>query len=418
MVVVKDLSHAQTILEKYIRPATPGAYTLDLMRSLMAFLGNPQDSLKIIHVAGTSGKTSTSYYAAALLYENGFKVGLSVSPHIDSVTERAQINLQSLPEDKYCEELGIFLDLVDQSKLDPSYFEILVAFSYWLFERQRVDYAVIEVGLGGLLDGTNVINRKDKICIITDIGYDHTEILGKTLPEIAAQKAGIIYDNNSVFMHSQPKEVEDVIKNTSTIHHAQLHIIKAENELSELSAFKDLPEFQQRNFSLAYSAVKELLPSPANIEGAISVYIPARMEAVEWSGKTVIIDGSHNKQKLRKLVEASEAKYHNRSIVLVVSFGQNKTASLEANLETLRTISSHLIVTEFTLGQDEVRKAINAPDIASVAEKLGFSVMIETDPQKAFLLALRQSEELVLVTGSFYLLNHIRPLMQLGERTR
>lgn len=411
MIVVKDLAHAQTLLEKFVRPMTPGAYTLELMRSLMAYLGNPQDALKIIHVAGTSGKTSTSYYTAALLLENGFKVGLGVSPHIDSVSERAQINLQPLPEALYCKELSIFLDLIEQSELQPSYFELLVAFSFWLFERQKVDYEVIEVGLGGLLDGTNVINREDKICIITDIGYDHTEILGKTLTKIAAQKAGIIHNGNQVFMHQQTSEITDVIKNTSLLKSASLHVITGNAAFTQPN-FTNLPEFQQRNFTLAYEAIKNILPQPAHIENALSVYIPARMEEVQLSTKTIVLDGSHNEQKIGKLIDAMKKKYPNQSVVLLVSFGQNKSASLEKNLSILREISSHIIITQFHLGQDEIRRAIEPLVIAEQAKKLGFTAEIEDNPQTAFRHAQIQSEDIVLVTGSFYLLNHVRPLIR------
>ena len=163
------------------------AYTLDVMKALMEHLGNPQNQLRVLHVAGTSGKTSTAYYCAALLKEAGKKVGLSVSPHVDTVNERLQINGQPMPEAEFCKVLSEFLDVVAESGIKPSYFELLVAMTYWEFARQKVDYAVIEVGLGGLRDGTNVIERADKVCLITDIGLDHTEILGHTLTKITGE---------------------------------------------------------------------------------------------------------------------------------------------------------------------------------------------------------------------------------------
>ena len=418
MITVKDFTHAQKLLEHFI-PATKSVrYTLGRMQALMTFLGNPQDHLKVIHVAGTSGKTSTAYFAAALLVENGLKVGLSVSPHIDSVAERAQINLQTLTEDIYCQELGIFLNLVDRSNLHPTYFEVLVAFSFWLFDRQKVEYAVIEVGLGGLLDGTNVIHRKDKICVITDIGYDHTEILGNTLEQISVQKAGIIHENNQVFMHTQATEIMRAVRQKAQQENARLEEVKEDEMLTRHGEFKALPKFQQRNFSLAYAAVKDIIPQRRNISKALCVYIPARMEEVIWQNKTIILDGSHNEQKIASLVEAVEKKYTNQSILLVVSFGENKSTSLTGSLDILRSISSHVVITKFNLGQDEIRKPIDPIVIDALAKELGFMTKIHNDPKEAFLYALKQKEQVILVTGSFYLLNHIRPIMKPGGQIR
>jgi len=420
MVRIQNLSHAQTLLDAFIPTSKSMRYTLDRMQSLMAYLGNPQDKLKVVHIAGTSGKTSSSYYAAALLVKSGFRVGLSVSPHIDSITERAQINLESLPEALYCKELGIFLDLVQKSAVHPSYFEVLVAFSYWLFARHNVDYAVMEVGLGGLLDATNVAHREDKICIITDIGLDHTEILGTTLPEIAAQKAGIIQHGNSVFVHTQAPEVMAVIDEKAKREHATYEMVGVDELLESSAVFTALPTFQQRNVSLVYGALKPIFiqMNPSAVEEALRVQVPARMEERNVADKVVVLDGSHNEQKLTALVSAMNKQYAGISIVLLVSFGENKATSLERNLKTLREISDHIIVTKFSLGQDEIRSPIKPRIICDVADDLGFESEIIADPREAFAYALAQQEKLVLVTGSFYLLNHIRPLMNISEPTQ
>jgi len=420
MVRIQNLSHAQALLDAFIPTSKSMRYTLDRMQALMAYLGNPQDNLKVVHIAGTSGKTSSSYYAAALLVKSGFRVGLSVSPHIDSVTERAQINLQPLIEKLYCSELGIFLDLVAESKLKPSYFELLVAFSYWLFERQKVDYAVMEVGLGGLLDATNVVHREDKICIITDIGLDHTEILSSILPEIAAQKAGIIQHGNSVFMHTQAPEIMAVIDEKAKREHATYEIVGVDELLESSAVFLALPAFQQRNISLVYGALKPILiPMKLSaVDEVLHVQVPSRMEERKFADKIVVLDGSHNEQKLTALAAAMKKQYAGIAIVLLVSFGENKATSLERNLKTLREISDHIIATKFSLGQDEIRSPIEPRIICDVADDLGFESKIVTDPREAFAYALAQQEKLVLVTGSFYLLNHIRPLMNLSESTQ
>jgi len=154
------------------------------------------------------------------------------------------------------------------------------------------------------------------------------------------------------------------------------------------------------------------------VDEALRVQVPARMEERKVADKIVVLDGSHNEQKLTALVSAMNKQYAGISIVLLVSFGENKATSLERNLKTLREISDHIIATKFSLGQDEIRSPIEPRIICDVADDLGFESEIIADPREAFAYALAQQEKLVLVTGSFYLLNHIRPLMNISEPTQ
>jgi dihydrofolate synthase/folylpolyglutamate synthase len=419
MLRIETFSEASKLLAKFIPPDRPTSYTLDRMEQLMDYLGNPQNRLSVIHIAGTSGKTSTSYYIAALLHATGKTVGLSVSPHIDTIAERAQIDLRPLEESDYCEQLGIFLELIEKSGIQPSYFEVLVAFMYWLFEKRGVDYAVVEVGLGGLLDGTNVVGRSDKICVITDIGFDHTEILGNTLQEIATQKGGIVLEGNQVFMHSQPREVMETIGDICTQRSAHLTVVDDDLSMLNVHQYEMLPTFQKRNISLAYSTVKHALGSDYDhtlltraLNDSIATYIPARMEEATWHKKTVIMDGSHNPQKIGALVKAIENKYSDRSVCLVVSFGENKAISLDENLRQLHSISSTIVITQFSLGQDEPRQPIDPRVIEIAAKQQSFeTVLVEPDPDAALDVAARQSTDIILITGSLYLLNHIRPIV-------
>jgi dihydrofolate synthase/folylpolyglutamate synthase len=412
---ITRFSEAESVLAQFIPPSADAPYSLDRIKNLMAFLGNPQNKLSIIHVAGTSGKTSTSYYLAAFLRSTGRTVGLSVSPHIDSLAERAQINMELLEEADFCRELTTFLTLVEQSGIHPSYFELFVAFMYWLFEKRGVDYAVVEVGLGGLLDGTNVVDLADKVCVITDIGFDHMNILGNTLPEIAAQKAGIILPRNHVFMHTQDEEVMGVIRQTCATKQAEL-IVTDEALPVE---YGSIPAFQKRNISLAYQVICHVLPEAndqalfkKSIESVLMTYIPARMEEVTWRGKLLVLDGSHNEQKLRALAGSMSEKYGNTPLRIVAAFGQNKSVSLNHNLRVLRGLSETITLTKFDHGQDELRAAIAPEEVATIAKEENFSdIHIETDPEKAILEAVDYPEKIILVTGSFYLLSQIRPFI-------
>ena len=158
---------------------------------LMAHVGNPHEHLRAVHVAGTNGKGSTSHLIAAVLQAAGYKVGLFTSPHLISLTERIRINGQPIPEAEvadFIEQNRAFLD-----ELQPSFFETMTALAFAYFVKEQVDIAVVEVGLGGRLDSTNVLTPL--LSVITNIGFDHTEFLGNTLPKIAREKAGIIKPN-------------------------------------------------------------------------------------------------------------------------------------------------------------------------------------------------------------------------------
>ena len=212
---IKTFEDVSTVLRPYVplvKELTGKDTVFDRILPLMDFLGHPENELRTIHIAGTSGKTSTSYYISSLLTLAGQNVGLTVSPHIDQISERTQINGQPLDETTFCQQLSIFLDLVDQSKIKPSYFELIYSFSIWLFAKLKVDYAVIETGVGGLYDATNIVDREDKVCVITDIGYDHMQLLGNTLSSIAAQKVGIVHKGNELLMYRQSQEVMAVIE--------------------------------------------------------------------------------------------------------------------------------------------------------------------------------------------------------------
>lgn len=416
---ISSFAQAQAVLNQFVpqKPQSTG-YTLDNITAFMNYLDNPQNKLKVIHVAGTSGKTSTAYYVASLLNSAGYTTGLTVSPHIDQVNERAQIDLKPLPEADYCRELSEFLKLVINSQIDLSYFEVLVAFSYWLFNKRGVEYAVIEVGLGGLLDGTNVVNRADKVCIITDIGLDHTTILGNTLEKIAFQKAGIITPSNNVFINEQPSEVVAVIADVSQRSRATLHVLEDDVKQNDIAVFK-LPLFQQRNFALALAAVNFVCErdhrtkiSTKQIQQATKIYIPGRMEVMKYNDKTLILDGSHNEQKISALVKSIEEQFPKSTITLLVSFGSNKGPSVAESLKLLRKLGSKIIITQFVSRQDEIRVPIDPDQLAIGAKVAGFEdITIEPNSAKALEMLVQDSSDVGLVTGSFYVLNSIREIV-------
>jgi dihydrofolate synthase / folylpolyglutamate synthase len=415
---IKSFNDAHEVLKSFIpRSQERGAYTLDRMQRLMEYLGNPQNTYTVIHVAGTSGKTSTSYYMASLLHATGSKVGLAVSPHVDEINERVQINLRPLPEQKFCRQLQKFIKLVEATKIKPTYFELIVAFAYWQFAQDKVDYAVIEVGLGGLLDGTNVVSTNDKICVITDIGLDHTEILGKTLPEIAAQKAGIIRPYNSVFMYEQGTEVLNVVREVCEAQSAELHEIMPMKS-AELPT--NLPLFQRRNWYLAFCVYEYIADrdgvgklSEQQLAITTEIKIPARMETLVFRDKVVIMDGAHNAQKLQTLFKSIKNQYPRHEIAALISLKQTKGIRTQTSLEVIVKHVSWLGITSFNSEDDAPYKSVEPAKLAERCHMMGFDRWeIIDDPKQAFTEFLKRPEPILLATGSFYLLNHIRPIVK------
>ena len=411
MPTVNSLSEVEEYLEKYHRFKWVD-YNLDRMVQLMDFLGNPQDSYKTIHVAGTSGKTSTSYFIAGLLKEAGYKVGLTVSPHVDGINERLQIDMRPIECKDYIKYVNKFIKLTDQSGIKSSWFEFITAFAFWYFAKEKVDYAVIEVGLGGFLDATNVIKREDKICVLSDIGFDHMAILGNTLSEIAFQKAGIVHQDNVLITHKQPEEVMDVYKEVCTLKKAFLLVVddpKIQNN--------DFPIYQQRNFNLAYKAYSYLtgrdqikILKKEQLNKVMSIHIPGRMEKLKHKGKTIIFDGAHNKQKMQTFVESFKKLYPDYKPAILLAVKDGKDIDQIANC--LKPLAGLVITTQYHENQDYRADSWPAHEV-SLAFEDKTKTIVEPDYKKAFQLLIESDSDPVIITGSFYLISKIKREMEL-----
>lgn len=387
-------------------------YTLGPIRAFMEAIGNPQNSYQVVHVAGTSGKTSTCYYTAALLSASGLKTGLTVSPHISKVSERIQINLLPASDKLFASELGVFLDVVKEVAIDLTYFEVLMAFAYWFFGRQKVDVAVIETGIGGLLDGSNVVRNPSKVCVLTDIGLDHTALLGETIPQIAAQKAGIIGEDNDVFCWQQPPPVMSVFRNAAKAQNAAFHVLTVQIEALPSA----MPLFQKRNFSLAVYAVTSLLKekyhkelSRSVLKAAAKQVIPARMERFKIGNTSVTLDGAHNPQKMQALVKSYLHIHGTTPLIVLYASIEGPDAKIEQTVaELLRLKPQTIILTSFESLQDMKKASIAPVTLQKIFHNAGFNdTTVIADPHKA-LKQLLKSKAQILVTGSLYLLFELR----------
>jgi len=411
----KYLKLIKLSLRKYLplSKELPGeSQVIDRIALVMDSIDNLQDKLKIIHIAGTSGKTSTAYYISSLLIQSGQRTGQLISPHVDVITERIQINGEQIKPKEFYLLLSEFLSIIETKKLKATYFEILYAFGFWVFYRKNVDYAVIETGIGGKYDATNIARREDKVCVITAIGYDHMHLLGHSLSLIAEQKAGIIHHNNQAIVLNQSKEILTVIK--KRVKECQARLIIVDEGDQTILPIKDLPKFQKQNWSVAkrtydYLSQRDGLIELNKDQLAIScqTYIPARMETIRLANKIVIMDAAHNKQKLQAIVDSIKEKYPKQKVTIIL--GMKKDKDRQDLSKIIDQIADLTITTAFKTTIDLPTQAVNPNLLAKELVNQGsINVKPIEDLKTAFKLALKEKNKIILVTGSFYLISQLR----------
>jgi dihydrofolate synthase/folylpolyglutamate synthase len=399
-------------------------------------MDNPQDKIKIIHIAGTSGKGSTAYLLSLQLTAIGVRTGLFLSPHIRDIRERIQIDnsfLTSMRFVKYLNEIVPYVERMEGSMHGkPTYFEILTSLAFYIYEQERVDYAVIETGLGGLYDATNAASG-NKVCIITKLGMDHKEILGGTIPEIARQKAGIINQNAVVISPEQDSNAVQVLEETVRSKGAKLFILKEgvnfENVKEDVDRtvfdfeFLDykfdrlsiglLGGYQAENCSLALAAFilvckrDGLTIDEGSIRKALrGAHFFGRMTKYKMNNKNIILDGAHNAQKMEVFIMAIRNIYPRRTFHFLISFVEGK--EFEPMLRLIIPVAKSIVITSFSLGtQDLFRKSVEPEEVGRELSRMGFSsARIILDPNEALKeLLLSEDKADVIVTGSFYLIS-------------
>lgn len=407
---MKSLDDVEQVLLAYAPSRLSGAdYQLERISALLQRVGNPQNNLRVVHVAGTSGKTSTAYFSRALLEATGVKVGLTVSPHIKTICERVQIQGGPIADKVFVKYFNEFYPLVEDVTPHPTYFELLTAFAYWVFEKEHVDYAVVEVGLGGRYDATNMVSREDKVCLINSIGYDHTEMLGETLAEIASEKAGIIQSNNTVFTVDQDDEAWTVIENEARAKHARLIVSKVQDGLSV-----SMPHFQRQNFHLAFAAVSYIaerdgLNLPEDLADAIEALdIPGRFEIYALGDKKVILDGAHNPQKLEALI-GSLPPHESAETLVVAAISEAPEKKVIECVRLLSSIADKTFYTSFVIQRDITRRSVGPEELSKYIRDEDSYV---EDAIEAVSSALQEPRRLIVITGSLYLVSIVRPYVR------
>ena len=284
---------------------------------------HPHRKFRTIHVAGTNGKGSCSHLTAAVLQSAGYKVGLYTSPHLKDFRERIRINGEMISEESVCEFVELAKPLIDQ--LHPSFFEITTAMAFRYFAQQNVDVAVIEVGLGGRLDCTNIITPE--ISVITNISIDHTDLLGATLPEIAHEKAGIIKSNIPAIIGERQLEVAQVFIDKATKENSPIYFASDEMADAELPDCEMKGYYQDRNRRTVLTAIRELrkqnhfnIPDEAITEGFANVCrltgIMGRWQLLSENPR-IICDTGHNEAGIQFVTnQLLHEKYTNLRIII------------------------------------------------------------------------------------------------------
>lgn len=390
-------------------------------------LGNPQHRFRSIHVAGTNGKGSTSHMLASVYQAAGYRVGLYTSPHLKSFTERIRLNGQPIAEEAVARFVTEYQTLIET--VEPSFFEVTVAMAFDYFARNTVDLAIIEVGLGGRLDSTNVITPL--LSVITTIGYDHTDILGETLPQIAREKAGIIKPGVPVVVGETQPETEPVFRETASLANAPIRfadqhysiqdqgisdglrqVLVAEDSLPPVDYRLDLlGQYQLRNLPGVLAAIAELrvvLPvSDADRRTGLETVVSStglkgRFQVMRWS-PVVIADTAHNAPGLQALFEMVTIYPH---AVLRVVLG------LVADKDRIRILARLPQRAVYYFCQAHTPRSLSAETLRVEAAQAGLTGIAYRDVDTALATALQQStpDDLIIVTGSNYIVAELTDL--------
>lgn len=384
---------------------------LDRIKSVLTALGNPQEKLRAIHIAGTNGKGSVSVMLASVFKEAGYKTGLFTSPFIICFRERIQINGEYISE----EELTEYAERVMATNIKLTEFEFITALSFLYFAEQKIDILICETGLGGRLDATNTLENKIA-SVITKIGLDHTQILGNTLEAIAKEKCGILRDCPTVTNPYQPKGALEVIKDSASSLFVpdlnQLEILK-ENAVGNSFIYMNdkynlslCGEFQIENALVAIETLKVCginIPYTYMYRGMEKAFIPARMEMLS-DEPLIMLDGAHNPDGAKAL--ETELKKHSGSVTAVIGMMRDKNCG-EFLKRTLKHCKSAIAVEV-----EGLPRSISAEELKIIA-----SQYCDCEVAESYNSAIDKAKELanggpVFIFGSLYLASEIRKILK------
>ena len=404
---------------------------LDRINALLDAMGRPDEGYPILHIAGTNGKTSTARLATWLLVAHELNTGTYTSPHLQKVEERLAVNGRFATQEEFAlavSDAAAFADVLETQGSDAStYFELTTAAAFAFVADQAVNTAVLEVGLGGRLDATNVVDAE--VCVVTSIGIEHTEYLGEDVATIAKEKLGIVGPGSILVTGPLP---DDALMETESkarefgIQHRHygndfsilgsdrgiggwLLTIEGAEEIYEDVFLPLHGRYQLRNLATAVAATEALMGRKLDIEAVRSAadiaFIPGRMEPIS-SSPLVMVDGAHNADGITTLVESIIEEFPTTRWQVVLGVMGDK--NVEAMLERLKPITDGVIVTA-----PQSERAIEPEKLAQRVAASGIPVLVADDVENAVDMAKAEAgpEGAVLVTGSLYLVGEVRDIL-------
>lgn len=411
---------------------------LDNIKTLMDRLGNPEDKLKVIHVAGTNGKGSVCTMLSYILTEQGYTTGLFTSPHLIHINERFKINNHDISNDELIEVFMIVKNeidkMVNQGHNHPTFFEVMVALAFVYFNRNKVDYVVLETGLGGRLDSTNII-KAPLVSVITAIGFDHIDVLGNTIEEITKEKAGIIKAGSPTVLYYEFDSVYRIVKDVCINKESKLYSFKEidykisnrnKNNIDfsinnkyynyEKVYLNVTPTYQVINASITLTVIEAIrdegvIVTKDNVTNGLAKFKwPGRMEYIAHN---MIVDGAHNLEGIETLIH--ELNQLNVDHPINLLFACMKDKPYEEMIKGLILCSNvnHIIVTQ--LDSD---RAVDVNTLESIFLEKGFSNITKfTDIEEALTYGreLARQEQTVCCLGSLYLVGYIKNIIKGGS---
>jgi dihydrofolate synthase/folylpolyglutamate synthase len=407
---------------------------LSNISKLLQVLGEPHRKFRAVHIAGTNGKGSTAAALASILQESGYRVGLFTSPHLASFTERIRINNEQISESEVIETAASIYKSIKSVEMNPTFFEFVTAMAFYYFAKNNVDWAVIETGLGGRLDATNIIHPE--VSIITNISYDHSEFLGNSLSEITFEKAGIIKNHVPVVTSaSQPAVIHQLSEITGR-RDSDIHIFDRDfrgslidmdyNRIvfsySGYTGFDNLiaplpGKYQLYNSCMALRAGELLRLNGATIsddsvrKGLLNMQIEGRLEWISES-TPIIIDGAHNVQAAESLAETVKELFADKNIILVLGIMEDK--DIKHIIKPLVRIAGSVILTK-----PDYERAAHPLKLREIIKDLacsntGSRSLTLTESVSEAMDCARNNcgkDDVILVTGSFYTTGAVKELL-------